>query len=735
MRVLALCIVIAAISFPFSSLFTTFLNNGHQTSAPPTVLEQSAFHVPSPTIIYSPEVRAALRDGLPVVALESTIISHGMPYPANFETAVAVEEEVRQAGGIPATIAILNGVVHIGLTHAEMEGLARKGKEVKKCSRRDIAALVGAGDPTADSLGEGTGATTVAATSYLARLAHPDLRVFVTGGIGGVHRGWESTMDISADLTELGRTDITVVCAGAKSILDIPATLEYLETQGVAVVAYQSDYFPSFFTANSGVKAPYRADSAKEIARMILSNRIMRVQSGMVVGVPISTNDAMNAVHIENAIQQALQEAIGQKLEGKDITPFLLEKVNNLTKGDSLHSNIQLIKQNARIGTQIAKELNNLLSSLQPNPISQPSFRNSDSSSTSFTAETNSPGVTIFGGAVVDLMSISANKVVMGSSNPGKFMQGIGGVGRNIAEGVSRLLASHSTPVHLVSALGNDVNGDMLLSACKSLNISTQYSLRVSTHGTAVYSATLDQNGELVVAVADMDVFTTVTPQFIQSSRISSAIATAPLVMIDGNFPVATIKAIVESAHHNKVPVWFEPTSVAKCTKVVQAEVLHKLTYISPNRLEMLALLKALSSNDVVAGLNVTSVNPEDIEAHIKLVHYFQQHSHIPGVIMKMGANGVIVAAEGKIRHYPAIPLTQPLVSVSGAGDSLAAGTIWSLVAQPTTNANKARPSLHTAIKFGLAAAKMSLESAATVNPLLRSTTLHQIVSTLKPEV
>ena len=187
-------------------------------------------------------------------------------YPQNFETALAVEDEVRKESVVPATIAILNGVVHVGLTHSEMEELARLGKEVKKCSRRDIAALVGAGDPSAKSLGEGTGATTVAATSYLARLAHPDIRVFVTGGIGGVHRGWESTMDVSADLTELGRTDITVVCAGAKSILDIPATLEYLETQGVAVVAYQSNFFPSFFTANSGVKAPYRANSAKEVA-------------------------------------------------------------------------------------------------------------------------------------------------------------------------------------------------------------------------------------------------------------------------------------------------------------------------------------------------------------------------------------------------------------------------------------------------------------------------------------
>lgn len=198
-----------------------------------------------------------------------TICIDILRFPENFETAIAVEDEVRKEGGVPATIAILNGRVHVGLTRSEMEGLAMLGKRAKKCSRRDIAALVGAGNPEDTQLGEGTGATTVAATSYLARLAHPDLRVFVTGGIGGVHRGWESTMDVSADLTELGRTDITVVCAGAKSILDIPATLEYLETQGVSVIAYQSDFFPSFFTPNSGVKAPHRANSPKEIARIL----------------------------------------------------------------------------------------------------------------------------------------------------------------------------------------------------------------------------------------------------------------------------------------------------------------------------------------------------------------------------------------------------------------------------------------------------------------------------------
>lgn len=299
-------------------------------------------------------------------------------YPQNLETALAVEGVVRSNGAIPATIAIINGTVHIGLTEAELAWLAQVGRSAKKCSRHDIATLVGDfPDPSSNQV-RGTGATTVAATAFLARLSHPNLRVFVTGGIGGVHRGWESSMDISADLMELGRTDITVICAGAKSILDIPATLEYLETQGVTVIGYQSEYFPSFFTASSGVKLSARADSPKEVARILLfnesefkltiigiinGNRIMQVHSGIVVGVPIDATDEMNSAHIEQAIKQAVKEAEDNNIRGKrisfitvyrlrnyfimqDITPFLLERVNELTKGDSLVASIRFTVRN-----------------------------------------------------------------------------------------------------------------------------------------------------------------------------------------------------------------------------------------------------------------------------------------------------------------------------------------------------------------------------------------------------
>jgi len=289
--------------------------------------------------------------------------------------------------------------------------------------------------------------------------------------------------------------------------------------------------------------------------------------------------------------------------------------------------------------------------------------------------------------------------------------------------------------VELVSALGDDAYGDMLISTSSTTHVSMKHTVRVSSHATAIYSATLDTDGELVVAVADMDVFAAVTPQYVMGDSITTLISNAEIVVVDGNFPVDTIRAICVSAHRHQVPIWFEPTSVAKCTKILKADTLNMLTYISPNRGEMIALLKDFAGSEVVAGINLTSIRQDDIDGHIQLVQYFQLHSKIPAVIMKMGASGVIVGAEDKVLHYPALPLTRSPVSVSGAGDSLAAGTIWSIVSQPTTSLNIRPTSVHTAVKFGLAAAKMSLESTATINPLLCASSLDQILLDTKVEL
>lgn len=295
----------------------------------------------------APDVQHALSTGRAVVALESTIISHGMPYPQNVATAMQVEDEVRRHGAVPATIAIVNGRLKAGLSRDEIEQLGRAGHAVAKVSRRDIPFIVAS---------KTSGATTVAATMVIAALA--GIRVFATGGIGGVHRGAEQTFDISADLQELAHTPVAVVCAGAKSILDLRLTLEYLETQGVAVVGYQTDALPAFFTRDSAFKVDYRLDSPSDIAAVLKAKWAMGLKGGMVVANPIPAQFAMPRAVIDQAIEQALQEAQQQGIAGKESTPFLLARVCEITGGDSLASNIQLVLNNARLAAAIAVAYN-----------------------------------------------------------------------------------------------------------------------------------------------------------------------------------------------------------------------------------------------------------------------------------------------------------------------------------------------------------------------------------------
>ncbi|XP_019459237.1 PREDICTED: uncharacterized protein LOC109359143 isoform X3 [Lupinus angustifolius] len=292
------------------------------------------------------EVSEALSLGRPVVALESTIISHGMPYPQNLETAKQVEAIVRENGAIPATIAILDGTPCVGLTIEELERLATLGTKAQKTARRDIAHVVAS---------SGNGATTVSASMFLASLV--GIPVFVTGGIGGVHRHGEHTMDISSDLTELGRTPVAVICAGVKSILDIPRTLEYLETQGVCVAAYKTNEFPAFFTESSGCKVSCRVDTPEDGARLIEANIKLNLGTGVLIAVPIPREHSTSGHIIESAIQKALKEARENKITGNAETPFLLARVNELTGGASLASNIALVKNNALVGAKIATAL------------------------------------------------------------------------------------------------------------------------------------------------------------------------------------------------------------------------------------------------------------------------------------------------------------------------------------------------------------------------------------------
>ncbi len=294
----------------------------------------------------SPEVREALAAGKPIVALESTIISHGMPYPKNVETALLVEQTIRDNGAVPATIAVIGGRLKAGLSKEEIEYLGKTGRAVAKASRRDLPALVARG---AD------GATTVTTTMMIAYMA--GIKIFATGGIGGVHRGAEVTMDISADLEELAQTPVMVICAGAKSILDLGLTLEYLETKGVPVIGYGTDELPAFYTRKSDFGVDYRVDSPEELAAMFSAQRELGYKGGMLVTNPIPEEYSMDKAVIDAAIEEALAQCKAQGVHGKETTPFLLAKVVELTGGDSLESNIKLVLNNAKLAALTAAEL------------------------------------------------------------------------------------------------------------------------------------------------------------------------------------------------------------------------------------------------------------------------------------------------------------------------------------------------------------------------------------------
>ena len=294
----------------------------------------------------SPEVAAAKAAGKPVVALESTIISHGMPYPQNVETALRVEQTIRENGAVPATIAVIGGRLKAGLTPEEIAYLGKKGRDVAKASRRDLPVLVARGED---------GATTVTTTMIIAAMA--GIKVFATGGIGGVHRGAETTMDISADLEELAQTPVMVICAGAKSILDLGLTLEYLETKGVPVIGYGTEELPAFYTRHSGFKVDYRIDSPQELAAAFNAKMAMGLKGGMLVTNPIPEQYSMPADVINKAIDEAIDESQRLGIHGKETTPFLLAKVKDLTGGDSLAANIELVLNNARLAALTATEL------------------------------------------------------------------------------------------------------------------------------------------------------------------------------------------------------------------------------------------------------------------------------------------------------------------------------------------------------------------------------------------
>ncbi|XP_031564349.1 pseudouridine-metabolizing bifunctional protein C1861.05-like [Actinia tenebrosa] len=690
----------------------------------------------NPLLNIYPEVADAVALKKPVVALESTIITHGFAYPQNLSIAKEVCKIVRENGAIPATVAVFDGCVHVGISMENLEKLA-KNKESVKTSRRDFPYVLSKGM---------MGGTTVAGTMIAAEKAGID--VFVTGGIGGVHRGAQTTFDVSADLTELGRTPVAVVCAGAKSILDIQLTLEYLETQGVTVATYgNTKDFPSFFTSKSGFESSCFVQTPIEAAKLIDCSKSFGLQKGMVIAVPIPEEEAGEGSLIEQAIQQALNEASSTGIIGKDITPFVLKRLNELTEGKSVQANFSLVKNNARVGSQIAVELSKLRQgrkSMSPattqgsvslptdgqlhfkNDVTKPSKRVSNDE-TNGSERRGRP--VVIGGSNVDFIA-TAKTIIPEASNPGKVRMSFGGVGRNIAEALSRLKMK---PL-FISAVGEDPLGAMLLDHCREVNISTGGIQTFSTCQTGTYSTILSNEGDFNVAVGDMDIHQKLTPHLILS--FEESIKNAPLVIVDANSKEESLDFVIQLCTQHKVPVWFEPTCMMKSALPFQSSAWQNITYASPNVHELRSMSdtvvqyhKAPRHRKAEKLRNREKSLEDAIEECILLSQPLMTHIHC--LVITLGKNGVLVcrntAADHRfptaqfsemltmyhelvsVVHFP-VPEVKDIVNVTGAGDSLAAAIIMAIIRgyQP-----------EICIKLGLKAAIHSLHSQDAVSQSL----------------
>ncbi|XP_068129191.1 uncharacterized protein [Hyperolius riggenbachi] len=664
-----------------------------------------------------PRVAEALAEGRPVVALESTIITHGMPYPHNIRTASEVEEIVRANGSVPATVGIIEGAVHIGLGEEELTFLATC-KDCVKVSRRDLPYVLSQGL---------SGGSTVSGTMIAAHQA--GIPVFVTGGIGGVHRDGQNTMDVSADLSELGRTPVAVVSAGVKSILDIGRTLEYLETEGVCVSMFgDSRDFPAFFTPRSGFQAPCNVRNEEEAARLIAASLELRLGSGILIAVPIPPEHAASGKMIEEAIQQALTEARLQAIMGKEVTPFVLRRVNELTAGKSLESNIALVKNNAKVGSRIAVALSKIRN---PKGGIRKELRRQERQQE---GNLDSRPVVI-GGINVDFIAKAAQDKMEfgGQTNPGQVHQSFGGVGRNLADCLSRL----GVRPLFISAMGQDDLSHSVLQYCSHMDMRGVAHLR--GHSTATYCAVISGRGELSLGVGDMEIHQQITEthvsQFVDSLRKSR------LVCLDGNVPVTTIQYVCEIARQNNVPVCYEPTDIDKASKPFTSDSWTALTYISPNIRELLSINRTLGYS---VDCNVPCELNDVIDTAISLSLPLLENIHC--VIVTLGAHGVLLCGhscngmlslhlkdkmfQGELCavHYPAAPISpEEIVNVSGAGDSLMAGLLSGVLAELDTD---------TCVRMGLLAARLSLRSHGPISKLISpsSVSAQQVTEATWPE-
>ncbi|XP_026285696.1 uncharacterized protein LOC113211521 isoform X1 [Frankliniella occidentalis] len=650
----------------------------------------------------SDEVRCALLEKKPIVTLESAIITHGMPHPTNVETAFQVQNIVRQNGATPATIAIVKGRIKVGIDDETLLHLGEVKENTYKTSYRDLPFVLSQ---------KMNGGTTVSTT--LAVSNSIGVPVMVTGGIGGVHRGGETTMDVSADLIELGCTPVGVVCSGAKSILDIERTLEYLETQGVLVATFGSNKdFPAFYSRKSGFSSPYNVKTTEEAAKLLDIMRHSELRSGIVIAVPVPESNSIPSDEMEDIIKNAVQEANQKGIKGKDITPYILSHVAKSTEGRSLSTNVALIQNNAAVGAKIAVDLSELCLT-----------RSTHNTMPRGNGPTEKkPNVVVIGGAVVDhITKLSEPYKADGRSHLAHIVQSGGGVGRNMADALGRLGA---WPL-LVSAVGDDLAG-LYIRRDTLAHLDTS-GVRVVPGGrTAVYTLLLTSEGDCHTGAGDMEILGNISTDMVQCHK--TTLASSALVVLDGNVPVETINYVLQQCHASQVPVWFEPTDIHKAAKPLQTDSWMTIDFVSPNFNELSIMCKALSS-DKCHFFDYLDLSDEDV---VKEAQYLASllGEHVRTVIATLGHRGIVIcrredadepffliSSDGhakrlphqssrslQARFYPA-PVCQP-VSVSGAGDCWNAGFI-SAALQGKTEIS--------CVKAGFSAALCSLAATSAV--------------------
>jgi pseudouridine-5'-phosphate glycosidase/pseudouridine kinase len=525
--------------------------------------------------------------------------------------------------------------------------------------------------------------------------------IFCTGGIGGVHRDWIDSMDVSADLQELYRTPVAVISSGVKSILDIEKTLEYLETMGVCVVSFNSNgsrEFPAFFTSKSGIDAPYNCRNEQEAAKLIYNNLKTGFNSGLLIGNPIPEEYSGDKNLIDHAIKEALSEIKRLNIKGKKVTPFLLEKINKITKGKSLASNVALIKNNARVSAKIAIELKKLLNS----------FPNSNKSTTSFIKDE----ITVIGGINLDnIYKLEDEKTIhlKGVTQPTTFHQSLGGVGRNMAEALINFGLKNTS---LISTLGQDLPGRLIKDELKNIGFNTDKIETLENISTGSYFALFDSSGEINLAAGSMKAHNYISVDLIKKNI--QTLLDSEICVIDADIPVETIKFICEICNSNSIPIWFNPTDIRKCKKILDANCLSKITYISPNSKELFilfeGLLKQENSNDKILN-DICKKYTEKVNENFDfndLKHILKYMlKYVPFIMLSRGSNDFILASSidlkldkknqlpsrrtfsefkkseqfAQIITFPVVKLSEnEIINVTGAGDSTSSGIITGIV-------------------------------------------------------